>query len=210
MSEDLLREILGNANKNDTFRLLLVRAQEARALVQVYANPHNLDEFIVGYVRSVGADTCTMEELRYTGEHDGNNTFLMRDVVEIATDTRLLRRIELLQEHVEVEAEGEEDEESFEPEVSDCISIELERALGRNEIVNCKITTPRDFRHVSGFVRSLLNGYVQIELITMEGDLDGMATIRVGDISSVYRNEKRQQAAMLFHSEQDRLYPERG
>ena len=76
--------------------------------------------------------------------------------------------------------------------------------------MNCKITTPRDFRHVSGFVRSLLNGYVQIELITMEGDLDGMATIRVGDISSVYRNEKRQQAAMLFHSEQDRLYPERG
>lgn len=180
MSEDLLREILGNANKNDTFRLLLIRAQEARALVQVYANPHNLDEFVVGYVRSVGADTCTLEELRYTGEPDGNNTFLMRDVVEIASDTRLLRRIELLQEHAETEIE--EDEESFEPEVSDCISVELERALGRNEIVNCKITTPRDFRHVSGFVRSLLNGYVQIELITMEGDLDGMATIRVGDI----------------------------
>lgn len=208
MSEDLLREILGNANKNDTFRLLLIRAQEARALVQVYANPHNLDEFIMGYVRSVGADTCTMEELRYTGEPDGNNTFLMRDVVEIARDTRLLRRIELLQEHAE--ADGEEDEEGFEPEVADCIAVELERALGRNEIVNCKITTPRDFRHVSGFVRSLLNGYVQIELITMEGDLDGMATIRVADISSVYRNEKRQQAAMLFHSEQDRLYPERG
>ena len=207
MSEDLLREILGNANKNDTFRQLLVRAQDVGALVQVYANPHNLDECTIGYVRSVGPDTCTMEELRFTGEPDGNNTFLMRDVIEIATDTRLLRRIELLQERAGEEAVGDDD---LDAEASDCILVELERAMTRRDMVNCKIATPRDFRHVSGFVRAIVDGYVQIELITMEGDPDGVATIRVSDITSVYRNEKRQLAAMLFHSERDRLYPELG
>ena len=207
MSEDLLREILGNANRNDTFRQLLIRAQEARALVQVYANPHNLDEFVIGYVRSVGPDTCTMEELRFNGEADGNNTFFMRDIVQIASDTRLLRRIELLQERAGEEVVRDDD---LDAEVADCIQVELERAMARRDMVNCKITSPRDFRHVSGFVRAVLEGYVQIELITMEGDPDGVATIRVSDIASVYRNEKRQQAAMLFHSERDRLYPELG
>jgi len=207
MSEDLLREILGNANRNDTFRQLLVRAQDAHALVQVYANPFNLDESTIGYVRTVGPDTCTMEEIRYTGEPDGNNTFLMRDIVQIATDTRMLRRIELLQERPEALALDDEDEI---PEVPDCILSELEQACARREMVNCKVTTPRDFRHVSGFVRAILNGYAEIEMITMEGDPDGLATIRVSDIASVYRNEKRQQAAMLFHSERDRLYPELG
>ncbi len=210
MSEDLLREILGNANKNDTFRQLLVRAQDANALVQVFSNPHNLDESVIGYVRSVGPDTCTMEEMRFTGEVDGNNTFFMRDVIEIATDTRLLRRIELLQERSEGVEMDDDDDDGLSPEVPDCITAELEHAQARREMVNCKIATPRDFRHVSGFVRAVLNGYAEIELITMEGDPDGIATIRVSDITSVYRNEKRQLAAMLFHSERDRLYPELG
>lgn len=204
MSEDLLREILGNANKNDTFRQLLIRAHERQMLLQVFANPHNLDEFIIGYVNSIGPDTCTMEEIRYSGEGDGNNSFLIRDVIEIAEDTRLLRRVALLREHTEEIAEAEE----IDTEVSDCFITELERAFARHEMVNCKIATPRDFRHVSGFVRDIRDGYVQIALVTMEGDPDGTATIRINDIVSVYRNEKRQQAAMLFHSERDRLYPE--
>jgi len=204
MSEDLLREILGKANKNDTFRQLLIQAQERGELIQVFANPHNLDEFVIGFVRSVGPDTCTMEEIRYSGEEDGNNSFLIRDVIQIAEDTRLLRRVALLRERA---AEIDEPEE-LDAEVSDCFVTELERALVRHEIVNCKISTLRDFRHVSGFVREVRGGYVRIALITMEGDLDGLATIRINDIVSVYRNEKRQQAAMLFHSERDRLYPE--
>ncbi len=204
MSEDLLREILGNANKNDTFRQLLVRTQDARTLVQVFSNPHNLDESTIGYVRSIGPDTCTMEEMRYTGEADGNNTFFLRDVIQIATDTRLLRRIELLQER----NDADDEEDGIAPEASDCIVAELKHAQARLEMVNCKIATPRDFRHVSGFVRSIIDGYAEIDVITMEGDPDGVATIRVNDITSVYRNEKRQQAAMLFHSERDRLYPE--
>lgn len=204
MSEDLLREILGNANKNDTFRQLLIQAQATQTLLQVFANPHNLDEYVVGCVRSVGPDTCTMEEIRYTGEGDGNNSFLIRDVVQIAEDTRLLRRIEILRERAHLMDESEE----FESEVSDCFLTELERAQALHEMVNCKIATTRDFRHASGFVHGIKDGYVQIALITMEGDPDGLATIRLNDIVSVYRNEKRQQAAMLFHSERDRLYPE--
>jgi hypothetical protein len=204
MSEDLLREILGKANKNDTFRQLLLRAQDAQVMVQVFANPHNLDESILGYVRSVGPDTCTMEEIKFSGESDGNNTFFIRDVIEVASNTRLLRRMELLQE----QSEADEDDEEGAPDVADCIMSELELAQSRGELVNCKIATPRDFRHVSGFVRSIINGYIEIGLITMEGDPDGVATIRVSDICTLYRNEKRQQAAMLFHSERERLYPE--
>jgi len=204
MSEDLLREILGKANKNDTFRQLLIQAQERGVLIQVFANPHNLDEFIIGYVRSVGPDTCTIEEIRYSGEEDGNNSFLIRDVVEIAEDTRLLRRVALLREY----ADSIEEPEALDAEVADCFTSELERAQAQGEMVNCKISSLRDFRHVSGFVRDLSGGYVRIALITMEGDPDGIATIRISDIVSVYRNEKRQQAAMLFHSERDRLYPE--
>ena len=203
MSEDLLREILGKANQNDPFRQLLLRAQEAHALVQAFVNPHNLDEFIIGYVRSVGPDTCTMEERRATGETDGNNTFYLRDVIQVSTDTRLLRRIELLEERTDTVIE-----EEVAPEVPDCIQAELEQAQTRRELVNCKLATPRDFRHVSGFVRALINGYAEIELITMEGDPDGVATIRIADIATVYRNERRQQAAMLFYGERDRLYPE--
>lgn len=204
MSEDLLREILGNANKNDTFRLLLIQARDRQSLIQVYANPHNLDEFVIGYVRTVGPDTCTMEEIRFNGEDDGNNSFLIRDVVQIAEDTRLLRRVALLRECAHLLG----DPDGLEPETSDCFITELERAQARHEMVNCKIATHRDFRHVTGFVDQLKDGYVRIAIVTMEGDPDGLATIRVNDIVSVYRNEKRQQAAMLFHSERDRLYPE--
>jgi hypothetical protein len=204
MSEDLLREILGNANRNDTFRQLLIQARDVQSLIQVYANPHNLDEYVIGYVRSVGPDTCTMEEVRFTGEDDGKNSFLLRDVIQIAEDTRLLRRVALLRERADVI----EEPEAMDTEVADCFVTELERAQARHEMVNCKIATLRDFRHVSGFVNRIKDGYVRIALITMEGDADGIATIRINDIVSVYRNEKRQQAAMLFLSERDRLYSE--
>lgn len=204
MSEDLLREILGNANKNDTFRQLLVQARDRHTLIQVFANSHNLDEYVVGFVRSIGPDTCTMEEIRYSGEEDGNNSFLIRDVIQIAENTRLLRRIEILRERGQVLEESE----ALQSDVSDCFVTELERARALHDMVNCKIATFRDFRHVAGFVRHVRDGYVQIALITMEGDPDGLATIRINDIVSVYRNEKRQQAAMLFHSERDRLYSE--
>ena len=204
MSEDLLREILGKANKNDTFRQLLIQAQEREVLIQVFVNPHNLDEYVVGYVRSVGPDTCTVEEIRYSGEEDGNNSFLIRDVIQIAEDTRLLRRVALLREFADTIEEPEE----VPAAPADCFTSELERAQARGEMVNCKISSMRDFRHVAGFVREIQGGYVRIDLITMEGDPDGVATIRISDIVSVYRNEKRQQAAMLFHSERDRLYPE--
>lgn len=208
MSDDLLREILREANKGDLFRKILTQARVSKTLVQIYANPQNLEQSHVGFVRSLGEETVLLQELTCEGEPDGTTAFGIRQILEIAQNTRKLRRVQLLHErglHLIGGGDAGISEES-----EDCVEDELQRALEAEEIVSLRVTTDHDYSQVGGFVRYVGDGYVQVELITTVGEPDGLATLRITDVSCVMRNDRQHRAAMQYYKHREELYGPRG
>jgi len=204
MSDDLLREILREANRDDLFRKVLLQARTARQLVQVFANPQNLEQSHVGFVRSLGDDTLLLQELTWEGEPDGTTAFNMREIFQVSQNTRKLRRVQLLN------AEGlhpsPDEETDIEEECNDCIETELTRAQELEQLVSLRVSTEHDYNQVGGFVRFVGEGYVQLEMITTAGEPDGMATLRVKDISCVMRDDRQHRAAMQYYRFREQLY----
>lgn len=194
MSDDLLREILKEANRNDLFRQVLSKARQQRTLVQIHANAQNLEQSHLGYVRSVGDETLLLQELTWEGETDGTTAFNMRDIVQISQNTRKLRRVQLL--HDEGLPPEDLEIETLEEECSDCVEAELQRAQSNGELVSLRVATDHDYNQIGGFVTLVGDGYVQLEMLTTAGEPDGVCTIRVRDIASVMRNDRQHRAAM--------------
>jgi len=204
MSDELIREILREANKGDLFRKILLDAREAGTLVQVRSNPQNLDQSIVGFVRGVGFDTCTIQEVSSEGEEDGSTAVSLRSILQISQNTRKLRRTRLL--HEQSLAEPATDIANYDEETEDCISEELLRAREAELLVSLRVATEHDYTQVGGFVREVQDGYVQIQMITTAGEPDGVATVRLADIVCVMRDDRHHRAALQFYRNRHLLY----
>lgn len=204
MSDDLLRDILREANKGDMFRKVLAQARDTKSLVQIYANAQNLEQSHIGFVRSLGGETLLLQELTWEGETDGTTAFGMREVLEIATNTRKLRRTQLLFEQGLHDLS--EEEEIIEEECDNCVEEELKRAQSAEELVSLRVATEHDYTQVGGFVRYVGDGYVQVEMITTAGEPDGLATLRIKEVACVMRNDRQHRAAMQFYKYREQLY----
>ncbi len=205
MSEELLREILRNANRGDLYLQILREAREKNTLVQIHANPHDLEQPVIGYVRSIGDETCIVQELDWEGLPDGLTTITIRQIRQIQQNTRHLCRIAWLQQHHPHPFDPMEIEDLTE-DPEDCLVSELELARDSGQLVNCRIASENDFVQVLGFVRDIVDGYVQIHLLTIWGEPDGVATVRLQDIVSIYRNDRQQNAAYTLYENRHEVY----
>jgi hypothetical protein len=197
MSDELLREILRNANKENLFRALLVSAREGRVLVEVFADPKNLEASVTGFVRGMGEDTCTFEELDSDGEYDGMTTIRLRDVVEVVEDSYVLRRVAVLHAHAE-SLYGNACEEVF-TDTEDAILGELEAAARAHELASCRLSSGHDYSFVVGFVKRIGEEFLQIARVTRWGEKDGVSTVRLQDISLIYRDDQPLRAARFLY-----------
>ena len=204
MSDDIIREILREANKSDLFRKVLLQARSARRLVQVFANAQNLDQSHVGFVRNLGEDTLLLQELTWEGEPDGTTAFNMRELIQVSENTRKLRRVQLLNEQG-LHPFGES-LDHFDEEAVDCVETELKRAQEQEQLVSLRISTDHDYSQLGGFVRFVGDGYVQLELITTAGEPDGLATLRMKDVACVMRDDRQHRAAMQYYRFRAQLY----
>ena len=207
MSEEILNEILRNANRDDLFRQIVVRAYRTGTMIQVYANPVDLSGGYEGYVLEVGDDAFAMQELDDEGELEGVITLTFRSVMEICERSRLLCRLQALRD-AQKRAEYESGEEGEEYSQSDLIRGRLERARVRGDLVNVRISTPSDFRFVAGFVRSMNKEFAQFNALTESGNPDGIATVRMQDITAVFEDDWQIRRALLLHQSRENLYDE--
>lgn len=184
---------------------ILREARRRGSLIQIHANPHDLEQPVIGFVRSLGDETCIVQELDWEGLPDGLTTVSIRQIRQIMQNTRHLCRLAFLQQEENgVQTGLEVDDIADDP--LDCMRAELEAARDAGQLVNCRVASESDFIQAMGFVQDIIDGYVQLNLLTIWGEPDGEATVRLQDIVGIYRNDRQQSVAYRLFQHRHALY----
>jgi len=205
MDDEILSEILRKANRDNLFQLIIERARDQGTLLQVYANGHDLETAYEGFVLETGDDAFLLQEIDDEGELDGTITMAYRSVLELREGSRLLCRLDALhganrQEDYEAAEEGDE------YSGADLIRGRLESAHANRRLINVRLASVTDFRHVAGFVRTITNAFVQFDVLTESGNPDGIATVRLEDIIAIYEDDWQIRRATKLYEQRHGLY----
>jgi len=207
MSDEILSEILRNANRDNLFRQIIERARHKGALVQVFANSHDMESAYEGYVLDLGDDAFLLQEVDEEGHFDGTITMSFREVTEIREHSRLLCRLEALRsQDAEAPEDAEPGEEGEEYTGGDLIAGRLAMALAHRTLINVRVSSATDYRFVAGFVRTIAREFVQFNALTESGNPDGVATVRLRDISAVFEDDWQIRRAMQLYAKRGHLY----
>ncbi len=203
MSEELLNEILRNANRNNLFRSIVERARDRGVLLEVHADRRDLDSGRIGFVLEVGEDGFTFQELDDEGDIDGVVTISFRSIVELRERSREICRIQALHQVQEEEAASDED---VEVSTADLIRGRLEAAQLNSTMIEVRIETDADCRHIRGFVTNVTSEFVQLNVVTYNGDPNGVATLRLQDVSTLFEDDWEIRRARRLYEMRDGLY----
>lgn len=203
MSEELLNEILRNANRNNLFRTIVEKARDRGTMLEIHADRRDLDSGRIGFVLEVGEDGFTFQELDDEGDIDGVVTLSFRSLVELRERSREICRIQALHR---VEEETETSDEDVEVSAADMIRGRLEAAQMSNTLIEVRIETDADCRHVRGFVTNITGEFVQLNVVTYNGDPNGVATLRLRDVSTLFEDDWEIRRARRLYEMRDGLY----
>ncbi|MBI1320609.1 MAG: hypothetical protein GC168_16925 [Candidatus Hydrogenedens sp.] len=207
MSDEILSEILRNANRDNLFRQIIVRARSKGTLVQVFANAHDMESAYEGYVLDLGDDAFQLQEVDEEGQFDGIITMSFREVTEIREHSRLLCRLQVLREaDADVDDEIEPGDEGEEYTGGDLILGRLQMAVAHETLINVRVSSSTDYRFVAGYVRSIDRDFVQFNALTESGNPDGVATVRLRDISAVFEDDWQIRRALKLYERRRDLY----
>ena len=204
MNEELFDEILKKAAREDLYHRILKESLDGGTPVVLYANPRDLEAWTFGYVQRVGDHTVSLQQLDADGEFEGTVSLRIGDIVVIMQDTRFERRARLLQEHlgtvIDANAEAEDLDER------EVFLEELRSAKASGDVVNCRVSSDRDSQEVVGFVAEVTGDFAQIRMLTPDGEPNGLATLRLEDISRISRNEKYLNHLQILYERRKELY----
>jgi hypothetical protein len=203
MSEELLNEILRNANRNNLFRSIVEKARDRGTMLEIHADRRDLDSGRIGFVLEVGEDGFTFQELDDEGDIDGVVTLSFRSLVELRERSREICRIQALHR---AEEEAETSDEDVEVSAADMIRGRLEAAQLSNTMIEVRIETDADCRHVRGFVTNVTGEFVQLNVVTYNGDPNGVATLRLQDVSTLFEDDWEIRRARRLYEMRDGLY----
>lgn len=203
MSEELLNEILRNANRNNLFRDIVEKARDRGTLLEVHADRRDLDAGRIGFVLEVGDDGFSFQELDEEGEMDGVVTIGFRSVVELREESREICRIKALNDNPE-EGTASDDDQSYAS--ADMIRNRLEAAQATGALIEVRIETDNDYRHIRGFIVGVSSEFVQMQTVTYNGDPNGRATMRLREISTLFEDDWEIRRARRLYRLRDGLY----
>jgi hypothetical protein len=123
-------------------------------------------------------------------------TIRLRDVVEVVEDSYVLR-LAVLHAHGE-SIYGDASDEVF-ADTEDARLGELETAAQAHELGSCRLSSAHDYSFVVGFVQRMEGDFVQIARVTRWGEKDGVSTIRLRDISLIYRDDQPLRGARFLY-----------
>jgi hypothetical protein len=204
MSEELLNEILRNANRNNLFKAIVDGARDRGSLLQVHADRRSLDSGRIGFVLESGDDGFTFQELDDEGEPDGVVTITFRSVIELRERSREICRLQTLHRaNNEMLVHGEDDHSYSSAGV---IRNRLEAAQANNALIEVRLETENDVRHIRGFVHSVSRDFVQLNVVTYNGDPDGTATIKLNDVSTIFEDDWEIRRARRLYENRAGMY----
>ena len=205
MDDEILSEILRKANRDNLFQLIIERARDQGSMLQVYANGHDMETAYEGFVLETGDDAFLLQEIDDEGELDGTVTMAYRAVLELREGSRLLCRMQALH-GTNQDGDFESGEEGDEYSGADLIRGRLESAHTNRRLINVRLVSNTDFRHVAGFVRTITSAFVQFDVLTESGNPDGIATVRLEDVIAIYEDDWQIRRALKLYERRMGLY----
>lgn len=205
MSEELLNEILRNANRNNLFRSIVDGARDRGSMLEVHADRRNLDAGRIGFVLESGDDGFSFQELDDEGEPDGVVTLSFRSIIELRERSREICRLQALHRAAtEEHLAHSEDDASYSN--AGVIRSRLESAQASRALIEVRIESDNDVRHIRGFVASVSRDFVQLNVVTFNGDPDGVATVKLNDVSTIFEDDWEIRRARKLYENRAGLY----
>jgi pimeloyl-CoA synthetase len=182
------------ARARDKFHEVLRRKQEDGKLVCIFHGEDGSDKFDVGFVESLTASTVTLLAVSPRGDFDGRIVMNLEDLNRIETDDRYSKKIELLNHYRE---------SVFKPDDKVDISARqsapidhLKKAQAENSVV---CVEDQSGNTVTGFVAEIGDDYVEIEMLSQNGDPDGRAVVHIGNMARMQVGSREQQVRSFLY-----------
>jgi hypothetical protein len=187
------------------FIKVLNQARQEKSLVCVFRDPTDLRRFAVGYVVAVGAQDYTLQQIDPDGNPDGLDVGALDDIVEVRRESRYTRQIALLMEHKDDKPPAESGwKGSATPE--SCLEVVLDQARRDKLVVNVLVATGDDEVRFFALVRELSESHVRFDVLTDDGESDGLSTLRLDDIAGLQVNTREERKIALFNRHRTHLY----
>ena len=183
----------------------LEKARKAKELVCVFRDPGDLRVYSAGYVAAIGAEDYTLQQVNSEGVPDGLDVGTIEDIIEVRRESRYTRQMALLTENA-AELDAKPFSWSGKPNPDSCIESALKMAHDSKEVVNILIATGEDELNCYGIVRELTGTHVRLDVLTPDGEYDGMSTLRLDDIAGLQIGTREERKIALFHKHRTHLY----
>lgn len=187
------------------FVSVLNQARKAKSLVCVFRDPTDLRRFAVGYVVAVGNQDYTLQQIDPDGNPDGLDVGVLDDIIEVRRDSRYARQIQLLMEHKDDMAPASGEWQA--PANPDsCLEVVLDRAKKEQLVVNVLVATGDDEVRFYALVKDLSESHVRLDVLTDDGESDGLSTLRLDDIAGLQVDTREERKIALFNRHRMHLY----
>lgn len=164
------------------FLEIINRAKQHKKLVAIYTDKDETSTFSVGYVIDQIDEGLILHSIDTSGFDDGLMFMCLLDIYLIEIDTTYLRNLKIVSNES--------------PKFNDFNSFILKRNKDENLIVDflnkClsdkKLVTMSLFfgKEITGFINEISDDMIVLNIITSEGETNGIACFKIEEINRIY------------------------
>lgn len=162
---------------------MLRSAMQNGELVEAYSNPEDTDRCAVGYVIAMDEDSVILRNIHPSGCEDGYTWYRTERIYRTNIRTRYMRCLEMLMD--------KDFQPEYLPEGDESLAARLLRFAMEHELVTQIELNDSDNWDLTGLVTETGEG-VTAALLSDEGEEDGIAAIRLEDITEICCGDDRE------------------
>lgn len=162
---------------------MLRSAMQNGELVEAYSNPEDTDRCAVGYVIAMDEDSVILQNIHPSGCADGYTWYSTDRIYRTNVRTRYMKCLEMLMD--------KDIQPKRLPESDESLAARLLRFAMEHELVTQIELNDSDNWDLTGLVTEMGEG-VNVALLNDEGEEDGIAAVRLEDITEICCGDDRE------------------
>ena len=178
------------------FTKKLKELKENKQIAAFYTNIDDTSKFSVGYVLDYNEDYFLLAEISPKGLNDGFVVNEINNIIRINVDSRYENKIKVLAEYQKTI------HENIEFQTDDIVFEVLKFAKIKNYIVSIELINS-GFYDIQGYVATIEKDNCLINQVTEYGDVDGMAVIKLSDITKISCNSNDEVTLKILNCSND-------
>lgn len=182
------------------------RAQAENKPVGLRTDRENPKGMYVGYVEEFTERIIQLKAITKQGLEDGVTVVKLKDVFGVEFNDRYLKRVDLLYKS-DHKLDLTKERDSAEPDSADeDFMVKLLKRLKKHKVF---VTVNFEFDlSIGGYITAVNEAYFQVNVITDEGEEDGLSTYKVEDIQRVFGDGIDERKTEFFYQNRNKLNQE--